>query len=65
MTGTLIGPVLGAALLVPLSEVLRDFGSLRIVVYALVLTGFVVLRSEGILNFAARKYQQFERWVKV
>ncbi len=33
----------------PLSELLRDFGSLRIVVYALVLTGFVVLRSEGIL----------------
>ena len=63
--GTLIGPVLGAALLVPLSELLRDFGSLRIVVYALVLTGFVVLQSEGILNFAARKYQQFERWVKV
>ncbi len=63
--GTLIGPVIGAALLVPLSEALRDFGSLRIVVYALVLTGFVVFRSEGIMNVVSRKYQQFERWVKV
>jgi branched-chain amino acid transport system permease protein len=63
--GTLVGPILGALLLVPLSEVLRDFGSLRIVIYALVLTGFVVFRSEGILLYASRKYQQFERWVEV
>lgn len=63
--GTLAGPVLGSLILVPLSEVLRDFGSLRIVIYALVLTGFVVFRSEGLLPFGARKYQQFERWVDV
>ena len=63
--GTLVGPVIGALVLVPLSELLRDFGSLRIVAYALLLTGFVVLRSEGILVFAARKYHQFERWVEV
>lgn len=63
--GTLAGPVLGSLLLVPLGELLRDFGSLRIAVYALVLTGFVVLRGEGLLPFAARKYQQFERWVDV
>ncbi len=61
--GSLVGPVVGAAILVPLSEVLRDFGSLRIVVYALVLTGFVVFRSEGIMNIVSRKYYQFERWV--
>ncbi|GAB6062423.1 branched-chain amino acid ABC transporter permease [Deferrisoma palaeochoriense] len=63
--GTLVGPVLGSLLLVPLSELLRDFGSLRIVVYSLVLAGFVVFRSEGILVFARRKYEQFERWVEV
>lgn len=63
--GTLVGAVLGALILVPLSEALRDFGSLRIVVYALVLTGFVVFKSEGLMNFATRKYQQFERWVEV
>lgn len=63
--GTLVGPVLGSLILVPLSELLRDFGSLRIVAYALVLTGFVVFRSEGLMLFAQRKYEQFERWVEV
>lgn len=63
--GTLIGAVIGSVILVPLSELLRDFGALRIVVYSLVLTGFVVYRSEGLMVFAARKYQQFERWVEV
>lgn len=62
-SGTLVGPVIGAAILVPLSELLRDFGSLRIVVYALILTGFVIFRSDGLMNFLTRKYQQFERWV--
>ncbi len=64
-SGTLVGPVLGSLLLVPLGELLRDFGSLRIAVYALVLAGFVVLRSEGLLTWATRKYQQIERWKDV
>lgn len=61
----LVGALIGAIILVPLSELLRDFGTLRIVVYSLVLMGFVVFRSEGIMNYASRKYQQFERWVEV
>jgi len=61
----LIGALIGAILLVPLSEFLRDFGTLRIVVYSLVLMGFVIFRSEGLMNYAVRKYQQFERWVEV
>jgi branched-chain amino acid transport system permease protein len=63
--GNLFGAVLGSAILYPLGEALRDFGSLRIMVYALVLTAFVVLRSEGILPWLARKYHQFETWVEV
>ncbi len=63
--GTLIGPVLGCMILVPMSELLRDFGTLRIVVYAIVLMGFIVLKSEGLMNYATRKYQQFERWVEI
>lgn len=62
---TLYGAILGSFVLVPLGELLRDFGSLRIVLYAVVLTAFVVMRSEGILPFAARKYQQLERWAEV
>ncbi len=63
--GTLVGAVVGSLLIVPLGELLRDFGSLRIAVYALVLTSLVVLRSEGLIPFAARKYEQFERWVEI
>jgi branched-chain amino acid transport system permease protein len=63
--GTVIGPVLGCLILVPISELLRDFGTLRIAVYAVILTGFIVFKSEGIMNYATRKYEQFERWVEI
>jgi branched-chain amino acid transport system permease protein len=63
--GSLAGPVLGSFLLSPLSEALRSFGTLRIVFYALVIVLFIVFRSEGILNYLQRKYEQFEHWVEV
>jgi len=47
-SGTLVGPLLGCLILVPISELLRDFGTLRIVFYA----------------YGQRKYHQFERWIK-
>ena len=63
--GTLVGPVLGCLILVPISELLRAFGTLRIVCYALILMAFIVFRSEGIMVYGQRKYHQFERWVKI
>jgi len=63
--GTLVGAVIGCFILVPLSEILRDFGTFRIVIYSVALTGFIVLKSEGIMVYLQRKYHQFERWVKV
>ena len=63
--GTLVGPVLGCLILVPVSELLRDFGTLRIVFYSLILLGFVVFRSEGIMIYGQRKYHQFERWKSI
>jgi len=63
--GTLVGPLLGCFILVPISELLRAFGTLRIVFYALLLVVFIMFRSEGIMVYAQRKYHQFERWVKV
>jgi branched-chain amino acid transport system permease protein len=63
--GTLVGPVLGCLILVPLSELLRDFGTLRIVFYSLILVAFIMFRSEGIMVYGQRKYHHFERWVKV
>lgn len=61
----LYGPLLGAFLLVPISEALRDFGTFRIVFYAIILVLFIVFWTEGILEFLRRKYEQFEHWVRV
>jgi branched-chain amino acid transport system permease protein len=63
--GTLAGPALGAFILAPLSEALRGFGQLRVVLYCFVLIGFILFKPEGLLNWAGRKYHQFEHWVKV
>ncbi len=63
--GTLVGPLIGCFILIPISELLRAFGTLRIVFYALILVMFIMYRSEGIMVYAQRKYHQFERWVKV
>ena len=63
--GTLAGATLGACILVPLSEVLRGFGGLRIVFYGLFLVIFTVALPEGIFHYVQRKYNQFERWVEV
>jgi len=64
-SGTLAGPLIGTLLLVPISETLREFGTLRIVFYSLILVGFIVFWTEGLLNYFRRKYEQFEHWVKV
>ena len=64
-TGTLAGASLGAFILVPLSEILRGIGGLRIVVYGLFLVVFIVALPEGIFHYIQRKYHQYERWVEV
>jgi branched-chain amino acid transport system permease protein len=63
--GTLAGPVLGAFILVPLAEMLRDLGTLRIVAYSLLLVALVLFKPEGIMSYLKRKYEQVERWVDV
>ena len=63
--GTLAGATFGAFLLIPMSEALRGFGGLRIVLYGVFLVVFVVAMPEGIFHYIQRKYHQFERWVEV
>jgi branched-chain amino acid transport system permease protein len=63
--GTFAGSLMGAFILVPLSEALRSVGGLRTVIYAVSLVVFIVLLPEGIFHYIQRKYQQFERWVEV
>lgn len=63
--GTFAGSMVGAFILVPLSEALRGIGGLRIVIYALALVVCIVSLPEGIFHYVQRKYQQFERWAEV
>lgn len=63
--GPLAGAALGAFILVPLSELLRSLGGLRIVCYGIFLVIFIVAVPEGIFHYLERKYHQFERWVEV
>lgn len=63
--GTLAGATLGACILIPLSELLRGIGGLRIVFYGVFLVLFIVVLPEGIFHYIQRKYHQFERWVEV
>lgn len=63
--GSFSGAMLGAFILVPLSELLRAFGTLRVVIYCLVLLVFAVGVPEGIFSYLQRKYYQFERLVPV
>ncbi len=63
--GTLAGASLGAFILVPLSEILRGIGGLRIVIYGIFLVVFIVALPEGIFHYIQRKYHRFERWVEV
>lgn len=62
---TIYGPFVGALILVPVSESLRSFGTLRIVFYSVILVFCVVFWTEGVVNYLRRKYEQFERWVRV
>jgi branched-chain amino acid transport system permease protein len=63
--GTFAGPTVGAFILVPLSEALRAFGTLRVVFYSAILIICVVGLPEGIFHYIQRKYHQFERFVEV
>jgi len=63
--GSFAGPLLGAFILVPLSEILRAFGTLRVVFYSAILIICVVGLPEGVFHYLARKYHQFERTVRI
>ncbi|HEY6912543.1 MAG TPA: branched-chain amino acid ABC transporter permease [Myxococcales bacterium] len=61
--GSYLGAVVGSFILVPLSELMREFGSLRVVIYSAMLLVFTVAVPEGIFRMVVRKYGQFERLV--
>lgn len=63
--GTIVGPLLGTLILVPVSEGLRSIGGLRIIFYSAVIVVFIAFWREGLLNWLRRKYEQTEFWEEV
>jgi branched-chain amino acid transport system permease protein len=63
--GSFAGPTIGAFILIPLSEVLRAVGTLRVVFYSAILIICIVGLPEGVFHYIQRKYQQFEKVVKI
>lgn len=63
--GSFFGAMVGSFILVPLSELLREFGSLRVVVYSVMLLVFTIGLPEGLFRFGARKWSQLERLVPI
>jgi branched-chain amino acid transport system permease protein len=63
--GSFVGSVVGTFILVPLSEILRAAGSLRVVFYSVILAVSILSLPEGIFHYIQRKYHQFERVVEV
>jgi branched-chain amino acid transport system permease protein len=61
--GTFAGAMLGALILVPISELFRGFGTWRVVFYSVILVIFIVGLPEGIFHYVQRQYHQFERRV--
>jgi branched-chain amino acid transport system permease protein len=53
--GTIIGPIIGAAIYIGLLETLRAAGSLRLVVFAALLTGAVIFLPGGVVSLWRRR----------
>ena len=58
--GSIRGVIIGAAVLVGLPELLREFGEFRLLIYGAVLVSMMLLRPEGLLPSASRRLELHE-----
>jgi branched-chain amino acid transport system permease protein len=61
--GTLVGPVVGAIIVVVLEEYLRDFKELRFSIFGLIVMAVVLFLPRGIMGFIARRRETYVRGV--
>jgi branched-chain amino acid transport system permease protein len=59
--GTLIGPAVGAIIVVLLEEYLRDFKELRFSIFGLVVMAVVLFLPRGIMGFITRRHEVYLR----
>ncbi|MGD9840084.1 MAG: branched-chain amino acid ABC transporter permease [Afipia sp.] len=57
--GTLVGPVVGAVLVVLLEEYLRDFKELRFSIFGLMVIAVVLFLPRGLMGFITRRHEQY------
>ena len=58
--GTLVGPVVGAVLVVLLEEFLRDFKDLRFSIFGLVVVAVVLFLPKGLMGFITRRHEAYK-----
>lgn len=63
--GGFAGAALGSMLLVPLSELLRELGGLRMAIYCAILVASILALPEGLFHFLSRQYHQFQTKAEV
>jgi branched-chain amino acid transport system permease protein len=59
--GTLVGPIVGAVLVVLLEEYLRDFKELRFSIFGLIVMAVVLFLPRGIMGFIVRRREIYPR----
>jgi branched-chain amino acid transport system permease protein len=59
--GTLVGPVMGAVIVVLLEEYLRDFKELRFSIFGLIVMAVVLFLPRGIMGFITRRHETYVR----
>lgn len=58
--GTLVGPVVGALLVVLLEEFLRDFKDLRFSIFGLVVVAVVLFLPKGLMGFITKRHEAYK-----
>lgn len=58
--GTLVGPVVGAVIVVVLEEYLRDFKELRFSIFGLMVIGVVIFLPRGLMGFITRRHEIYK-----
>jgi branched-chain amino acid transport system permease protein len=62
--GTVIGPIIGTALLYLLPEVLKDFDQYHLIIYGLILLGFIIGLPGGIASLIPKSYRPKENLLR-
>lgn len=59
--GTLVGPVVGAVIVVLMEEYLRDFKDLRFSIFGLIVIAVVLFLPSGLMGFITRRHETYIR----